>query len=97
MYDYDDYESGPIDSSDAYAMGLRPARCNGCEFAKFRHELGNKFLYLQEYGWHSVYELDAKPNPKQGEPREHEGHQIRFRASFMSIGHSDECYHWKPR
>ena len=31
-YNYDDeYESGPIDSDDAYAMGLRAARCNGCK------------------------------------------------------------------
>jgi len=92
----DEYESGPIDSSDAYAMGLRPARCNGCKFTKLKHELGDKFLHLCKGGWPTVYELDAEPLPGQDEPLEHEGHQIRFHASFMSIGHSDECYHWHP-
>jgi len=92
-----DFEPGPMDSSDMLAMGLRPPRCNGCKFAKLKHELGDKFLHLRgEHGWHDVYELDAEPTPGQGEPLEHEGRPIRFRASFMSIGHSDECYHWRP-
>lgn len=93
---WDEYESGPIDSYDAYAMGLRPARCNGCKFTKLKYELDDKFLHLVEHGWSTVYELDAEPTPGQGEPLEHKGRPIRFRASFMSIKHSDECYHWKP-
>ena len=82
--------------SMAYEMGLRGPRCNGCEFAKLKHKLGDKFLHLQDKGWHDVYELDADPVPGQSEPLEYKGRPIRFRASFMSIGHSDECYHWRP-
>jgi len=86
-----------MDSYDLYAMGLRPPRCNGCAFAKLKWKLGDRFLALKEHGnWTTVYELDAEPLPDQGEPLEHEGRPIRFHASFMSIGHSDECYHWKP-
>ena len=102
IYDYEPVDSyyedmpAPIDSYDCYAMGLRAARCNGCEYAKLKHELDDKFLTKSETGWPTVYELDAEPSPGQGEPTEHEGRPIRFRASFMSIGHSDECYHWKP-
>lgn len=87
---------GPIDSFDAYQMGLRPPRCNGCEYARLRWELGDKFLSLNKAGWVAVYELDAEPVPGQGEPREHDGRPIRHRGSFMSVGHSDECYHWSP-
>ena len=93
---WDEYEPGPIDSYDAYAMGLRPARCNGCKFAKLKHELGDKFLCLTGTMGPTVYELDAEPLPGQAEPLEYKGHPIRFRAGFMSIDHSDECYHWKP-
>ena len=96
-YNYDDeYESGPIDSDDAYAMGLRAARCNGCKYAKLKYELGEKFLYLTVGGWPTVYELDAEPLLGQGKPMEHEGRSIRFHAGFMSIGHSNECYNWQP-
>lgn len=84
--------SGPIDSYDAYAMGLRAARCNGCEYLTYKWKLNNKFLSLSEGGWTSVYELDAEPSSGQGEPQEHEGRPIRHRASFMSVGHSDECW-----
>lgn len=93
---WDEYGPGPIDSYDCYAMGLRPARCNGCKFAQLEHELGDKFLHLQDKGWHNIYELDAGPVSGQGEPLEHEGQPICFRAGFLSIQHSDECYHWKP-
>ena len=83
--------------SMAHEMGLRGPRCNGCKFARLKHELGDKFLYLVEHAWSTtVYELDAEPMSGQGEPHEHEGRSIRFRASFMSIRHSDECYHWRP-
>lgn len=86
---------GPIDSYDAYAMGLRAARCNGCEYLRYRWKLGDKFLSRSENGWASVYELDAEPSPGQGEPQEHEGRPIRHKASFMSVGHSDECWGFK--
>ena len=54
--------------SFAYEMGLRSARCNGCAFAKLKHELGDKFyaLNLDNHGWITVYELDAKPLQGQG-------------------------------
>lgn len=91
------FEPAPIDSYDLYAMGLRAARCNGCKYARLKHELGDKFLRLRNAnGWVVVYELDARPHPGQGDPLEHEGRPVRHRASFMSIGHSDECYNWKP-
>ena len=93
---YDEYESGPIDSDDAYAMGLRAPRCNGCKYTQLKYELGDKFLVLRTGGWPTVYELDAEPYPDQGEPEEHEGRPIRYHASFISIGHSDECYNWHP-
>ena len=92
---YDEFGSEPIDSFDAYRMGLRPARCTGCEYARLKWELGDKFLALHDW-LISVYELDAEPSPGQGEPYTYKGHPIRHRASFMSIGHSDECYQWKP-
>jgi len=82
--------------SMAYEMGLRGPRCNGCKFAQLKHKLDDKFLHLVEGGWHSVYEWDAEPVSGQSK-LEHKGRPIRFRASFMSIGHSDECYHWRPR
>lgn len=91
-----DWGPGPIDSADMLAMGLRAPRCNGCEHARLRWELGNKFLSRNEAGWVAVYELDAEPAPGQGEPQEHDGRPIRHKSSFMSIGHSDECYGWKP-
>ena len=94
---YDNYGPPPIDSYDLYAMGLRSARCNGCRYAQLKHELGDKFLKLyDDHGWISVNELDAEPFPGQREPTEHEGRPIRRHASFMSIGHSDECYNWQP-
>lgn len=96
MYD-DDYGPAPIDSYDLYAMGLRSARCNGCEFARWKHELGDRCLVLNISGWPTVYELDAAPRQGQSEPHEHDGRPIRFHASFMSVEHSDECYHWKPK
>lgn len=92
MY-YDEYDGpGPIDSYDAYLMGLRPSRCNGCKLAEWKGKLGDKFLLLPD----GVYELDAEPTRGQGEPREHDGHPIRFHWWGMSYEHSDECYHWKP-
>lgn len=94
MY-YEEMGSGPIDSYDAYAMGLRAPRCNGCKYEQLKHELGDKFLVLRD-GWVNIYELDAEPVPGQGEPYEYEGRSIRHRSGFMSVGHSDECYHWAP-
>lgn len=97
---YDDPEfmgPAPIDSSDLVAMGFMAPRCNGCKFAQLKWELGDRFLHLvDDNDWHNVYELDAEPGPGQGEPLEHEGRPIRYRAGFMSIGHSDECYNWQP-
>lgn len=90
-----DWDPAPIDSDDLYSMGLRAARCNGCAYAKLKHELGDKFLALND-GWVNVYELDAEPIPGQGDPQEHNGRSVRYRAGFMSIGHSDGCYHWQP-
>lgn len=86
----------PIDSDDLYARGLRPGRCNGCEYAKLKWELGDEFLSLNCNGWVQVYQLGASPDSGQREPTEYEGRPIRFRAAFRSIGHSDECYHWRP-
>lgn len=91
-----DWDNAPIDSDDLYAMGLRSARCNGCTYAKLKYELGDKFLSLPVGGWIAVFELDAQPYPGQAEPLEHDGRPIRNRGGFMSIGHSDECYHWRP-
>jgi hypothetical protein len=100
MMDHDewyDWEPAPIDSYDLYAMGLRAPRCNGCEYAKLKWELGDKFLALKdEHGWTNVYELDREPGKGQGEPYEHEGRPVYCRVGFMSIQHSDECYHWQP-
>ncbi len=93
---YDDYGPPPIDSYDLYAMGLRPPRCNGCQFARLQHELGDRCFVSHHNGWTTVYELDAEPVPGQGDPHEHDGRPIRFRSSFLSVGHSDECYHWRP-
>jgi hypothetical protein len=94
---WDEYDNAPIDSYDLYAMGLRSARCNGCRYAQLKHELGERFLSLHDHdGWVSVYELDKNPRPGQGEPQEHNARPIQHRASFMSIGHSDECYNWRP-
>lgn len=97
MFDEYDYEPAPIDSYDLYAMGLRAARCNGCRHLELRDELGDRFLHLSRGGWVTVYELDAEPVLGQGEPTEHKDRPIRFRASFMSIGHSDECWHYRSR
>ena len=60
------------------------------------YELGDKFLALND-GWVNVYELAAEPTQGQGEPFEYEGRSIRYRAGFISIGHSDECYNWSPK
>lgn len=46
--------------------------------------------------WTKVYELDQGPIPGQGKPLTHKGRPIRYHASFTSVGHSDECYHWRP-
>ncbi len=101
-------EPMPVDSSDLLAMGLRAPRCNGCEFARLKHKLGDKILVLQgdkvfpsswlniSDSWVNVYELDADPVPGQGEPYEYGGRPIQFHAGFMSVGHSNECHHWKP-
>jgi len=95
---FGEWGPAPIDSYDLYAMGLRPARCNGCKYAQLKHELGDKFLSMKtDNGWIGVYELDAESVAGQSEPYEHEGRSIRHRVSFMAIGHSDECYHWQPR
>lgn len=86
----------PFDSYDLYARGLRPARCNGCKYDQLEHKLGDKFLVVPGNGsWITIYELDALPIPGQGQ-NEYEGRPIRFHVSLMSIGHSDECYHWQP-
>ena len=45
----------PIDSYDLYAYGLRPARCNGCKLAQLRHELGDRFLMLQQGRWRIAF------------------------------------------
>jgi len=79
--------------SFAYEMGFRGPRCNGCSLAKFKYELGDKFLMIRGKG---VYELDAEPRPGQGEPQSYEGRPIRFHWWGMSYQHSDECYHWQP-
>ncbi|NIV30034.1 MAG: hypothetical protein GWN58_11195 [Anaerolineae bacterium] len=90
---YDEMDGpGPIDSYDAFQMGLRPARCNGCRLAQLEHELGERFLLLGN----TVYEYDAEPAPGQAEPTSHQGRPIRFHAWFMSLEHSDECYNWQP-
>ena len=95
-YEYE-HDFAPIDSYDLYAMGLRSPRCNGCTYAKLKHELGDRFLSLSTGdGRIAVFELGAQPYPGQGEPQEYEGRSVRNRGTFMSIGHSDECYHWKP-
>lgn len=93
---FEEWGPGPFDSFDAYETGLRAPRCNGCDYARLKHELGDKFLSLNEGGWVAVYELGAEPAPGQGEPQEHEGKPIRHKSSFMSVGHSDECYGWRP-
>ncbi len=46
--------------------------------------------------WTCVYELDAEPAAGQGKPKIYKGRSIRHRGAFPSVGHSDECYHWKP-
>ncbi len=90
-------DRAPIDSYDCYAMGLRAPRCNGCKYAELKHRLGDKFLARStNNGWTNVYELDRGPVTGQSEPLEHYGRPIHWSVSFMSIEHSDECYHWKP-
>lgn len=84
--------SGPIDSFDAYRMGLRAPRCNGCKQEQLKYELGDNFLSLPD----GIYELDAQPRQGQGKPDTHNGRPIRFRFWGMSYGHSDECYNWQP-
>lgn len=106
---YDEHGPGPIDSYDRYAMGLRAPRCNGCEYAKLKWELGEKF-YSRRTGtgllnrllgrrglckWIEVYELGAQPGPKQRK-KKYRGVPIKHITSFASIEHSDECWHWKP-
>ena len=95
-HEHDEWEPRPWGSFDLYAMGLRAPRCNGCDYARLKHELGDRFLSRNEGGWVAVYELDAEPAPGQSETHEREGRPIRHKASFMSVGHSDECYGWKP-
>jgi hypothetical protein len=85
-WDYEDCEPEP-DSSD-----LRSPRCNGCELAKLKWELGDRFLMLPD----GIYELGASPHPGQGTPRHYNGKPIRFLVWGMSYEHSDECYHWQP-
>ena len=77
--------------SEPYEMGLRAPRCNGCDLARLKWELGDKFLVL--YG--SIYEMGATPSPGQG-LKEWKGVSVKFRMWGMSYGHSDECYNWKP-
>jgi len=93
--DEDKYDDGPgpIDSYDAYAMGLRPARCNGCQFKELKHELGNRALVRNEQGWTAVYEQVEAGTVK---AEVVDGKLVKFRASFMSIGHSDECWNYQP-
>lgn len=85
-------EPAPFDSSDLYQMGLRAPRCNGCEVAKLKHELGDKFLLMPD----GIYELDAEPREGQGEPYVWDGRSIRWHFWGMSYDHSDECYNWQP-
>ena len=93
---YDEMDGpGPIDSYDAYVMGLRSARCNGCQLAQKKHELGEQFLMIHD-GWYHVYELDAEPEAGQAAPHKHQERSIRKHCAFMGIGHSDECYNWQP-
>lgn len=80
--------------SFAYEHGLRGARCNGCEYARLKYQLADKFLVLRD-GWVNVYEKGAPPVAGQS-IIEHEGKPIQHKGSFLSVGHSDECYHWKP-
>lgn len=75
---------------------FRTPSCNGCDYLKLRHELGIKFLSIYEGGGVGVYEQDAEPIKGQGSRVWHKGKPVRFRVWFMSIGHSDECYNWKP-
>lgn len=86
---------GPIDSDELYQMGLRPARCAGCEAEKLTWELGDKCLITREHNGTCFYELDAKPRHGQGR-KEYMGRPVRFKNWFSSTGHSDECYHWTP-
>lgn len=90
-------ESAPIDSYDLYARGLRPGRCNGCKFEKLAWELGDEAIVLVEAdtGSTSIYELGAEPWPGQM-ITEWDGLPIRSRGSYMSVGHSDECWNWRP-
>ena len=67
-------DAAPIDSRDTYDMGLRSARCNGCELEKVKWELGDKFLMLDS----RIYELDAPFAPGQNEPLEYEGRPINI-------------------
>ena len=87
--------TGPSDSHEAYEIGLRAPRCNGCRFDKLKYELGDK-CYIYRDPWVNVYELDAEPIPGQGQPQSFEGRPLKWRASFMAVGHSDECYNWQP-
>lgn len=95
MYDFE-HEPAPIDSYDLYAMGLRAPRCNGCSHAKLKWELGDRYYRYDSAFGVAVYERGKQPAPGQGEPLKIDGEPIEFRASYMSIGHSDECYNWTP-
>ena len=101
MSDFE-WDPAPIDSDDLYAMGLRAPSCNGCEYAKKKWELGDRFLRVNTLRGVGVYEIGAQPTKGQGEPYtvklppDYEKQPIRFHAWYMSIGHSDECYNWTP-
>jgi len=88
-------EPAPMDSDDLY-RGLRSPRCNGCAYAKLKYELGHRMVVIRDT-FINVYELNAQPVAGQSKRHmQYEGHPIRYRAGFLSIEHSDECYHWKP-
>ena len=83
--------------SELYRLGLRGPRCNGCSYAKLKHELGDRFYSeVDEHGWTMVYELEPEIIDPFNELPEKRGKPAKFRAGFMSIGHSDECYNWQP-
>lgn len=83
--------------SITYAMGLRGPRCNGCEFARIKYELGEKVYVHRSGTWTTMYRRGEAPHEGQGEPFVDDNNEpIGFIVSFMSIEHSDECFKWKP-
>jgi hypothetical protein len=88
---------GGEDVSFAYNMGLRGPRCNGCKYARLKHELGDRFREIRtERGWIVVFELDVVRRTRE-KLQIIAGRPAKRVVAFLSIGHSDECYHWKPK